>query len=129
MIELLIAGGTGTTASLIGQTLVWLDEHHDERRQLIDHPDMLPRAVEEFLRCFSPTQALARTVTTDVEFHSCPMRQGDRVLLCWASANADFRTGTSALESGGTGPMFHRAGSNRPGVPPGRLAGWFRRRW
>jgi hypothetical protein len=59
------------------------------RRQLIDHPDMLPRAVEEFLRCFSPTQALARTVTIDVEFHSCPMRQGDRVLLSWASANRD----------------------------------------
>jgi len=89
MIELLIAGGTGTTASLVGQTLVWLHAHPDVRRQLIDHPDMLPRAVEEFLRCFSPTQALARTVTTDVEFHSCPMREGDRVLLSWASANRD----------------------------------------
>ncbi len=89
IIELLIAGGTGTTASLVGQTLVWLYEHQDVRRQLIDQPDMLPRAVEEFLRCFSPTQALARTVTTDVEFHSCPMHQGDRVLLSWASANRD----------------------------------------
>lgn len=89
MVELLIAGGTGTTASLVGQTLVWLHEHQEARRQLIDHPELLSRAVEEFLRCFSPTQALARTVTTGVEFHSCPMRQGDRVLLSWASANRD----------------------------------------
>jgi cytochrome P450 len=89
MIELLIAGGTGTTASLVGQTLVWLYEHRDVRRQLTDHSELLPRAVEEFLRCFSPTQALARTVTADVEFHSCPMREGDRVLLSWASANRD----------------------------------------
>jgi cytochrome P450 len=89
MIELLIAGGTGTTASLVGQTLVWLYEHADVRRRLTDHPELLPRAVEEFLRCFSPTQALARTVTADVEFHSCPMREGDRVLLSWASANRD----------------------------------------
>ena len=89
MIELLIAGGTGTTASPVGQTLVWLHEHQDVRRRLIDDPELLPRAVEEFLRCFSPTQALARTVTTDVEFYSCPLRQGDRVLLSWASANRD----------------------------------------
>ncbi len=45
--------------------------------------------MEEFLRYFSPTQALARTVTHDMEFAGCRMLQGDRVLLAWSSANRD----------------------------------------
>jgi cytochrome P450 len=89
MTELLIAGGTGTTASLVGQTLVWLQQHQDVRQRLIDDPSLLDRAIDEFLRCFSPTQALARTVTRDADFHGCPMHRGDRVLLAWASANRD----------------------------------------
>ena len=59
------------------------------RQDLIDHPEKLDRAIEEFLRFFSPTQGLARTVTKDVEFQGCPMKEGDRVLLAWASANRD----------------------------------------
>lgn len=89
MTELLIAGGTGTTTSLVSQALVWLYQHQDVRTRLIEHPELLERAVEEFLRYFSPTQALARTVTRDAEFHGCPMHAGDRVLLAWASANRD----------------------------------------
>jgi len=89
LVELLISGGVGTTASLVSQTLVHLSRHPGQRRRLIDEPDLLPRAVEEFLRAFSPTQALARTVTRDVDFRGCPMRKGDRVLLAWSSANRD----------------------------------------
>ncbi|HEY3260779.1 MAG TPA: cytochrome P450, partial [Pseudonocardiaceae bacterium] len=89
MIELLLAGGVGTTASLVSQTLVWLYQHQDVRRDLQEHPEKLERAVEEFLRYFSPTQALARTVAKDSEFHGCPVHMGDRVLLAWASANRD----------------------------------------
>jgi cytochrome P450 len=89
MIELLLAGGVGTTASLVSQTLVWLYQHQDVRRDLQEHPEKLERAVEEFLRYFSPTQALARTVATESEFHGCPVHTGDRVLLAWASANRD----------------------------------------
>jgi cytochrome P450 len=87
--DLLIAGGTGTTASLVSQVLVWLYEHQDVRTRLIADPGLLDRAIEEFLRVFSPTQALARTVMKDVEFHGCPMRSGDRALISWASANRD----------------------------------------
>lgn len=89
IVELLISGGVGTTASLVSQTLVHLYRHPAQRDRLREHPDQLERAVEEFLRAFSPTQALARTVTHDVDFHGCPMRAGDRVLLAWSSANRD----------------------------------------
>jgi len=89
IVELLIAGGVGTTASLVSQALVWLYEHPDVRQELIDDPSLIERAVEEFLRFFSPTQALARTVVLDAEFKGCSLRTGDRALLAWSSANRD----------------------------------------
>ncbi|MFC4001250.1 cytochrome P450 [Prauserella oleivorans] len=89
ILELLISGGVGTTASLVTQSLVWLYQNPAERQRLIDDPGMLDIAVEEFLRVFSPTQALARTVTRDAEFRGVHLRAGDRALLSWASANRD----------------------------------------
>jgi cytochrome P450 len=89
MIELILAGGVGTTASLVSQALVWLYQHQDVRQHLIEHPEKLERAIEEFLRYFSPTQALARTVAQEAEFQGVDMHVGDRVLLAWGSANRD----------------------------------------
>jgi cytochrome P450 len=89
ILELVISGGVGTTASLVTQSLVWLYQNPDQRQRLIDDPSMVDIAVEEFLRVFSPTQALARTIMEDTEFQGCPIRKGDRALLAWASANRD----------------------------------------
>jgi len=89
IVDLLLAGGVGTTASLVSQSLVWLDQHPDVRQRLIDDSSLMDHAVEEFLRFFSPTQALARTVAEDTEFRGCPMQKGDRALLAWSSANRD----------------------------------------
>jgi cytochrome P450 len=96
MVDLLIAGGTVTTANLVSQSLVWLYQHQDVRQRLIDQPELMDRAVEEFLRVFAPSQALARTIVKDVDFHGCPMRAGDRALLAWASANRDEAGGFEA---------------------------------
>jgi cytochrome P450 len=89
MVELLISGGVGTTASLVSQALVWLCRNPSVRDRLRDEPALLDKAVEEFVRYFSPTQALARTVTRDTELSGCPLRRGERILLAWASANRD----------------------------------------
>lgn len=89
ILELVISGGVGTTASLVTQSLVWLYQNPDQRQRLIDDPSMVDIAVEEFLRVFSPTQALARTIMEDTEFQGCPVRKGDRALVSWASANRD----------------------------------------
>ena len=89
IIDLIVAGGVGTTASLVSNTVVWLYQHQDVRRRLIDDPDLMDHAVEEFLRFFSPTQALARTTTTPTQVSGCPIPAGSRVLMSWASANRD----------------------------------------
>jgi len=87
----LISGGFGTTASLVANILWYLGEHPEDRQRLIDDPGLLPGAIEEFLRYFTPSQALARTVTRDVDLGSCPLRRSDRVLMSWAGANRDPR--------------------------------------
>jgi len=89
IVELLISGGVGTTASLVSQTLVYLDQDRELRQRLIENPDSMEKAVEEFLRAFSPTQALARTVVADDVVSGCPVRAGDRVLISWSAANRD----------------------------------------
>lgn len=89
VIGLLIAGGVDTTTSLTGWTLVHLSRHPDQRQRLIESLDLLDAATDEFLRAFTPAQAMARTVRAGVEVGGCPMREGERVLIPWVAANHD----------------------------------------
>jgi cytochrome P450 len=88
-ILLLLFGGMDTTSGLTGNALVEMSRNPDLKRQLIEDPELLRSATEEFLRYNTPTQGLARTVTRDVEFHGQQLKEGERVLLLWASANRD----------------------------------------
>ncbi|MFY1682003.1 cytochrome P450 [Micromonospora sp. WMMD730] len=89
VIGLLIAGGVDTTTSLTGSTLVHLSRHPEDRQRLIDSPDLLLTATDEFLRVFAPSQSMARTVRTDTEVGGCPVTAGERVLIPWVAANHD----------------------------------------
>ena len=85
----IINGGVDTTTVLLANALEYLDRNHDLRRRLVDEPALLPSATEEFLRYFSPVQAFSRTVARDVELGGQQLERGDRVLLCFGSANRD----------------------------------------
>lgn len=89
VIGLLIAGGVDTTTSLTGSVLVHLSRNPDQRRRLIESPDLLERATEEFLRAFAPSQSMARTARADTEVGGCPVSAGERVLIPWVAANHD----------------------------------------
>ena len=86
---LMLFGGLDTTAAVIGHALVWLHEHPDQRARLAAEPELLPLAVEEFLRFEAPVQGLARTVTKDCELGGEQLKAGDKVWMLWASANRD----------------------------------------
>lgn len=88
-VALIIIGGLDTTSSAIGNALIHLSEHPDDRRELIKHPELVPVAIEEFLRYESPVTALARTVTTETEVAGTTLQPGERVLMFWGSANRD----------------------------------------
>ena len=89
---LLLDGGAETTRSTIGQIVLALCQHEDQRRRLLDHPDLLgTTAVEEFIRWSTPILNMRRTLTTDHELHGQRLRAGDQVLLMYGAANRDER--------------------------------------
>jgi cytochrome P450 len=87
--NLLLAGGTDTTTGMLANIMIWLARHPEQRAWLAADPARVGPAIEEFLRYFTPTQALARTVTKDVEIGGQQLHRGDRVLLSFAAANFD----------------------------------------
>jgi cytochrome P450 len=87
-IVLLLLAGIDTTWSAIGSSLWHLAGHPDDRRRLVDQPELMPFAVEEFLRAYAPV-TMARLVAKDHDFHGCPMRVDDWVLLPFPAANRD----------------------------------------
>jgi cytochrome P450 len=89
MIMLTMQGGFDTTGSAISSALLHLDRNREDRRRLIDQPELMETAVEEFLRVGAPQFALARTAKRDVELGGHQIAQGERVLLVWASGNRD----------------------------------------
>lgn len=87
-VALTLIAGVDTTWSGIGSAMWHLATHGDDRRRLVAHPELIPTAVEELLRAYSPV-TMARIVASDVEVAGCPMREGDRVLLNFPAANRD----------------------------------------
>lgn len=87
--DLIMAGGFDTTTAATANALMHLHQNPEDRRRLDEDRTLLKPATEEFLRFFSPTQGLARTVTQDVEVAGQQLRAGDRLFLSWASANHD----------------------------------------
>ena len=85
---LLLIAGIDTTWSAIGSSLWHLATHPDDRRRLAADPGLMPTAVEELLRAYAPV-TMARFVATDHDFHGCPMRRGEWVLLPFPAANRD----------------------------------------
>ncbi len=88
MCALLLVAGIDTTWSSIGSTMWHLATHPADRRRLVAEPELLPTAIEEFLRAYSPV-TMARRLSADAEFHGCPMHAGDRVLMNFPAANRD----------------------------------------
>ena len=85
---LLVLAGIDTTWSSIGSALWHLAQHPEDRARLVAEPELMPTAVEELLRAYSPV-TMARLVPEDVEYSGCPMSAGDRVIMNFPAANRD----------------------------------------
>lgn len=88
MAALVLIAGVDTTWSAIGSSLWHLATHADDRARLVAEPTLMPLAVEELLRAYSPV-TMARVVASDVEFEGCPMKAGEKVLMNFPAANRD----------------------------------------
>jgi len=85
----LLNAGHETTTNLIGNGLVALSHHPEQKQRLIDHPDMIKTAVEEMLRYESSNQLGNRMIVEAVEIGGIGMPAGTPVTLCIGAANRD----------------------------------------
>ena len=85
---LLLVAGVDTTWSAIGSALFHLASHPDDRRRLVADPELLPTAIEEILRFYSPV-TMGRIATSDTAVGECPVGAGDRVVVNFPAANRD----------------------------------------
>jgi cytochrome P450 len=94
-IRLILIAGIDTTWSAIGSCFWHLAQHPEDRRRLVDEPELIPTAVEEFLRAYAPV-TMAREVIKDTTINGCPVKTGEMVLLSFPSANRDPRVFSDA---------------------------------
>jgi pimeloyl-[acyl-carrier protein] synthase len=87
--SLLLVAGNETTTSLIGNAVLLLLRHPEERKRLQEDPSLLPSAVEECLRMEPPVQFTDRAVVAPVELAGVSLRPGTIVAALIAAANRD----------------------------------------
>jgi cytochrome P450 len=87
-LRLLLIAGIDTTWSAIGASLWHLAQTPADRQRLIAEPSLMPTAIEELLRAFSPV-TMAREVVKGTTIEGCPVKPGNMVLLSFPAANRD----------------------------------------
>lgn len=85
----ILNAGHETTTNLIGNALASLHDHPRERRRLIEDPDLISTAVDEFLRYESPNQFGNRLTTEAVELQGIAIPRHTDLHLCIGAANRD----------------------------------------
>jgi cholest-4-en-3-one 26-monooxygenase len=92
---LILIGGDETTRHTLSGGTEQLVRHRDQWDMLVTNTDrdddalLLGGAIEEMLRWTSPVKNMCRTLTADTEFHGTQLRQGEKMMLLFESANFD----------------------------------------
>lgn len=87
--QLLVIAGNETTRNLLTGAILHLSRHPGQWQLLRDQPNLLPGAIEEVLRYHSPVMQFRRTAVQDFELGGAQIRAGDKIVLCYSSANRD----------------------------------------
>ena len=86
---LLVIAGNETTRHAISNAMLGLMEQRDQLARLQADPSLVPGAIEELLRYASPVYHFRRTATRDVELGGKTIKEGDKVVMWFASGNRD----------------------------------------
>jgi cytochrome P450 len=85
----LLVAGNETTRNLISGGALALIQHPDQKRALLATPGLVPNAVEEMLRWWSPLLSFARRATRATSLRGKAIGEGDCVLMLYPAANRD----------------------------------------
>ncbi|MGO4530133.1 cytochrome P450 [Paenibacillus sp. 2TAF8] len=90
VVSLLIIAGHETTVNLIGNGILALLEHPEQRDLLIQQPELIHQAIEEMLRYNGPVEfSTSRWASEDMEFRGQQIAKGELVVVALDSANRD----------------------------------------
>lgn len=87
--NLMFAGGRDTVIHSVACAIGYLAERPEALEFLRADPSRIVLASEEFFRAYMPLTHIGRVCPVDTDVHGMQVRAGDRVSLCWASANLD----------------------------------------
>ncbi|CAN5498844.1 cytochrome P450 [soil metagenome] len=93
MVILLIVAGHETTVNLIGNGMLALLQDSEQLALLKNQPELMPNAIEEFLRYDGPVErATPRFAAEDVKIGGQVIRRGEAVFVVLAGADRDPKT-------------------------------------
>ena len=81
--------GHETTRGSIGGGLYALIERPDELERWGRDPELTPLAIDEIVRFVTPVNHMVRTAASDYELRGQTIREGDKLVLFYGSANRD----------------------------------------
>jgi cytochrome P450 len=91
----LAVGAFDTTAASITGGVQALMQFPEQLRRMRRDPGLIPLAAEEIIRWVSPVIYFRRTAAKDIDFDGHAIKRGDKIALCYASANRDEDVFTS----------------------------------
>lgn len=86
--QILVVGIVAPSVT-IGAIVAHLGRDKALQQQLRTNPDLIPHAVEEFLRLYTPYRGFARTALRDVVIRGVTVPFGDPIAVNFAAANRD----------------------------------------
>jgi cholest-4-en-3-one 26-monooxygenase len=86
---LLVVAGNETTRTVTSHGMRLLIEHPEQYRKLQANPQLVPHAIEEFLRYDSAVIQFRRTAMQDIELDGVQIKKGDKIVMFYHSANRD----------------------------------------
>jgi cytochrome P450 len=86
---LLVAAGNDSTKATYCSAMRALMEDHAQRQLVLDDPGLVPGTVEEALRMFPAFAHFRRTATRDTVLNGQEIKQGEKVVMWYASSNRD----------------------------------------
>mgnify|MGYP000984666610 CR=1 FL=1 len=93
-LAVLMVAGNETTRNAISGGMLALSQFPDQKKLMLDNldvDDFMDRAVDELIRYVSPVLGFIRTVTKDHTYRNTELKEGDRILMLYPSANRDER--------------------------------------